>query len=824
MAVASTPSLPSTRQHRWRWKILAFVVGGLVWIVLGMGLWFSYIGHQALPELDGSLSVPGLTSQVRVARDGHGFPTIEAANFDDLFFAEGYVTAQDRLWQMDSMRRAAAGELAEIFGKDLLKHDRTQRILGLRDFAQKEAQALPADERQRLEDYARGVNAFIASHQDRLPVEFRLLGYGPKQWSPEASLLIEEQMVEDLSENPQHALMRERILAALGPELTADLYVNSSWHDHPPSLVRSVPGTNDDEDKEDNEEDSGPGSSVAQSMGGSDFPFTPWLGEWPLALGSNNWVISGEHTVTGKPLLSNDMHLHHQMPNLWYAAHLRCRQYDVVGVTLPGVPYIIVGHNQHIAWGFTNVGPTVEDAYIETFNAQGEYLTPDGWKQPEHRREMIHVKGAKDVVLDVITTRHGPIFTDLVTGETRKLALRWTLYEGIHNPFFAVDEAQNWQEFRGALSTFDSPAQNAVYADVDGNIGYQATGKIPIRAGGDGSLPENGSDNAHEWTSYIPFDKLPSVYNPPSGIIATANGRITPKNYPYSISTEWEAPWRTERIYHVLESGKKFSAADMLALQMDIRSEGEHYLADRFVYAVDHAQKPSDRAKQAADILRQWDGRVSLDSAAPTIETKAREQLMRLLLEPKLGAAKDDKAGALSWKSYHWGLQSVWMENVIQHQLPRWLPQQYPNYDELLTAAVEAAVDEPETSGDLSSWRWGTVNFVEIQHPVLGRIPVLERWTGPGIQPQAGDGYTVKAATREHGPSERLTVDLADLDASTLNLVTGEAGNFFSPYYMDEWKAWYGGSTFRLPFSEPAVNAAESHELILVPTANEGGK
>ena len=244
------------------------------------------------------------------------------------------------------------------------------------------------------------------------------------------------------------------------------------------------------------------------------------------------------------------MHLGHQMPNLWYEAHLRCSSpacgnFDVAGVTLPGYPYVLVGHNQRVAWGFTNVGPTIEDVYIETFNDGGQYLTPEGWKSPERRHEVIHVNGQPDVGLDVAVTRHGPIVTELVPGETRKLALRWTLYDGARNPFFAVDSAQNWEQFVRGFSEFDAPGQNVVYADVDGNIGYHATGKIPIRAAGDGGLPENGSDDAHEWTGYIPFDELPSIFNPPSGIIATANSRITPDKYPHSISAEWEAPWRS---------------------------------------------------------------------------------------------------------------------------------------------------------------------------------------------------------------------------------------------------------------------------------------
>jgi len=473
----------------------------------------------------------------------------------------------------------------------------------------------------------------------------------------------------------------------------------------------------------------------------------------------------------------------------------------------------------------------VTDVYIENFNAAGAYQTPGGWAKPEHRSEVIHIKGKSDETVDVSITRHGPIISELVPGETRSLALRWTLYDGLRIPFFEVNVAQNWDEFRKALSHLDAPGQNVVYADVDGNIGYQTTGKVPIRAAGDGSLPVSGADDAHEWVSYIPFDKLPSVYNPPSGIIATANGRIAPDDYPNSISMEWEAPWRTARIYHVLESGRKFSAADMLALQTDIHSEPDLFAAERLVYAVDHAAKPSARARQAAELMRGWDGRMEASSAAPTIAGAAMRELRRLLLEPKLGTAQPESRSAidselylgdehkeLDWRTYSWLQRSVWLENILLHRPKRWLPEKYPNYDELLTAAVEAAVNDPQAPRDLATWRWGKVNAVAIQHPVLGKIPLLNYWTGPGEQEQSGSGYTVKAVTRHHGPSERFTANLGDLDQSTLNTVTGQGGNFLSPYYMDQWNAWYEGTTFALPFSATAVDAAKAHQLLLEPT------
>jgi penicillin amidase len=828
MSTLTAAGIPVARHSTARRILLCLI---LILLLLAGAAAYAYLtARSALPQLDGRLQVKGLSAAVKVMRDSHGVPAIEAATLEDLFLAQGYVTAQDRLWQMDVMRRFGSGELSEILGEDTLKIDREHRILGLRAAARKSLQMASPRDRSYFDAYARGVNAFIETHGSGLPIEFLILNYRPTPWQAEDSIVIVNQMVKDLNYFTfGDMLAREKILAKLGPELTADLYINRSWHDRPPTVMRDDltdqenQGDSNDEDEDDDE---GPDNSVTQLRNAAT---EIWAQRAPEAVkGSNDWVVSGAHTVTGKPLLSNDMHLGHQMPNLWYEAHLKCvnpsGNLDVAGVTLPGMPYVIVGHNQRIAWGFTNVGPAVTDAFIENFNGQGAYQTPQGWQQPEHRAEVIHIKGKPDVTVDVRITRHGPIITDTLPGETRHVALRWTLYDGLRMPLFDVNSAQNWDEFRKAFSQFDAPGQNVVYADVEGNIGYQATGHVPIRAAGDGGLPVSGADDAHEWTSYIPFEKLPSIYNPPSGVIATANGRITPDGYRYSISTEWEAPWRAERIYHVLESGRKFSTADMLALQNDVHSENDLFAAERFVYAIDHAAQPSARARQAADLMRNWDGRMLASSTAATIAVRSGEELTRLLLEPRLGPAlgpglEDPKqqAETLSWKTYHWHMQTVWLQNVLLHQPKRWLPEKYPNYDELLTAAVEAAVSGPAVPEDLASWHWGSLNAVEIDHPVLGKISLVRRWSGPGLREQSGSKYTVKAVTRHEGPSERFTANLADLDQSTLNTVTGQGGNFLSPHYMDQWKAWYEGSTFTFPFTQQAVEATAAHRLVLEP-------
>lgn len=814
----TTPTLsPSVPRSRFRIaRLLKTLLGLFLLSAVAFGLYLYSVARAALPQLDGQVKVSGLSAPVKITRDSHGVPTIEAANLPDLFFAQGYVMAQDRLWQMDIMRRFAAGELSEIFGPDVLAHDREQRILGLRAAARQSLELYSPRDRAFLDAYARGVNAYIQERSNRLPIEFRILRYRPAPWTAEDTALMAARMVQNLNHYPYlSALRKEKFLARLGPELTADLFVNSSWHDRAPSKAPVRLGEPD----QNNHPNSNQDDNVTRSRPYPAFASAPpAVTEFSVPRpGSNNWVISGAHTVSGKPLLSNDMHLDHQMPNLWYEVHLRSGDFDVAGVSLPGVPFVIVGHNQRIGWGFTNVGPTVEDLFIETLNDKGQYLTPQGWQSLNHRREVIHVKNAPDVVLDVPITRHGPIITELIPGEKRPLALRWTLYDGTHNPFFDLNSAQNWEQFLSAISTFDAPGQNIVYADVDGHIGYHATGHIPIRASGDGSLPVNGSDNAHEWTGYVPFDKLPGIFDPPWGILATANGRITPDGYPYSLSVEWDAPWRTERIYRVLESGKKFAPADMLTLQTDAHSAFDRFCADRFVYVLDHAQNLSPRARQARDLMRDWDRIMNADSAAALIEVRSRAELARMLLDAKLSTTAHSAAPVLSPADYKWSMASVWLENILQKQPKRWLPEKYPNFDAVIVAAVNAALDSPELPSQLTDWRLGRAFPLTIQHPVLGKFPLISRWTGPGRVEQAGDGFTVKQASGLLGPSERLTVDFSNLDQSTLNTVTGQGGNFLSPYYMDQWKAWYQGFTFPLPFSAEAVEKSKNHVLMMEP-------
>jgi len=812
-------------------KIVVALLLLLVLVAAGFGIWLERATKAALPQLDGDLAVAGLTAPVSIVRDVHGVPHISASNLTDMFFTQGYVTAQDRLWQMDVSRRAAAGELSEIlppklFGEGVLKIDKRQRILGLRAVAEQAARRVSGEEKQYLEAYAKGVNAFINSHQDTLPSEFKLLGYQPRPWATTDSFLIGAEMAQELQFYLiQHMWMREKVLAKVGPQLAADLYPNSSWRDHPPTAASPDFETEPQEPPSEEGE-----TKSAPVRRGHRAALEGLLPEWlqaqldgfddPLLVpGSNNWVVSGAHTATGKPLLSNDMHLGHQVPSVWYETHLNGPGYDVAGVTFAGMPFIVVGHNQHIGWGFTNVGPATYDLYIENFNARGEYQTPMGWQQPQHRREIINVRGGTPVTLDVAITRHGPVISDIFSGETRKLALKWTAFDpGVMElPFFGVNRAENWQEFRQAISQMGIPSQNAVYADIDGHIGYITTGKVPTRKQPSQGVPVSGIDDANEWTGYIPFDQMPSTLDPPSGIIGTANGRVSPDGYPFQLGLEWVSAERTQRIYRVLRQDKKFTSADMLALQTDVTSAYDSMLAQRFVYAVDHNKHASDKAHKAADILRSWNGSVDASSAAPTIVARSRRELERMMLEPKLGGAPEKSTVPTGWRLYRWEMSNVWLENALRNQNKGWLPASFASYDDLMAAAVEKAITASAVPGDLSKWTWGEQVALNLEHPLFGRIPYFSRYAGPGHAPQSGNGNTVKQVGTSFGPSQRLTVDFSNLDATNLNITTGESGNIFSPYFMDHWPAWYHGTTFPLPFSTAAIQSQKAHTLTLQP-------
>jgi penicillin amidase len=837
---------PPTRSRKRRWpRVLLWSFAGLVLIAaLGVTagvLWLRSAEMAALPVLDGEIQIAGLSAPVTVRRDGHGVPHIEAATQDDLFLAQGYVTAQDRLWQMDTFRRNANGELAEILGSSLLRRDKAQRVLQLGLTARRIYANLPAADRKRLDEYASGVNLFIAQHADTLPAEFRLLHYRPRPWTGADSLSIGMMMVQMLDTHWDAKLVREEISADLhSPKLERDLYPVGSWRDHPPtgtvidwSQPHPAPASSSDDD----DDRSQARLSNLPRPGAPGLDFEIWetsklkkqdtredlrtlrsvLGLPTCsncAPGSNNWVIAGAHTASGKPLLSNDMHLPLTEPNIWLMADLSAPGYHAAGVTLPGMPFVIAGHNEHLAWGFTALFADVQDLYHETLDGKGNYQAADGsWKPLSIDHEVIHVRGGKDVELDVQSTDHGPLMGPMFMKPPPPMSLKWTLYDPSLNslPLYEMNTASNWTEFSAALATWDWPTQNVVYSDDQGHIAYHAVGRVPLRPAGLAGVPIQdapGAQPKHEWQGYIPFDQMPNTFDPPSGFLATANSRVTADNTTNPLTLEWMDPYRIERIYKSLQGRDKLTPQDMLALQTDIYSEVDQEIGHRLAYAIDHTPGADDRLRKAADLMRSWDGRLTTDSAAASLVTKARSAFWPMILKPKLGKDAED---------YRWSESDFAEEEIIMHGSTDWLPPAYKTWDALLTDLVRQGMKDGKAPPDLSRWTYGSWHVVDIEHPLAGYLPIVGSIAGTGPQPLSGDTTTVKQVGRDFGPSQRFTMDWSNIDGSTEDIVLGESSDPYSPYFRDQWADYYGGITFSLPFTPQAVAAQTRHTLRLLP-------
>jgi penicillin G amidase len=810
--------LDSHRAARLLPRALTALAGIAIILAAVLVLWLCLAEREALPAMDGSLRAAGLSAPVRVQRDAHGMPHIEAASQDDLFFAQGYITAQDRLWQMDMFRRNANGTLAEVLGQALLEHDRRQRLLLIRNSADRIYSSLPSEDRHRLDDYARGVNAFIAAAETtgRLPAEFKLLMYKPRPWTGADSVSVGLMEVQELDMHAATKLSRWRVSALLhNPQLESDLYPVGSWRDHPPTGVQldlSVPHPEPTVEDSDNTI-ALDGAAPLPAPGTAPIPPAALaaLGR-PLcegcAEGSNEWVISGNHTASGKPLLSNDMHIRLTEPNIWYMAALRAPGFDAAGVTLPGIPFIVAGHNEHVAWGFTDLMADVQDLYFETLDGKGNYKGSDGqWHPLRIDHETIRVRFGKDATVDVQSTNHGPL-VNFIARESQPIALKWNLYDpALHTiPLYAMNTAADWAEFSAALQDWCWPAQNLVYSDDQGHIAYHAIGKMPLRPAGLMGVPI--ADAAHEWQGYIPFASLPGVFDPPSGFLATANSRVTTPASPYPLTLEWIDPYRVERIYKLLEGRDGLTRQDMLQSQTDIYSELDQEMGQRFAYAIDHTDGVDQRLRKAADLLRVWDGKLTTDSAAASIVTQARSALWPLILKPKLGNA---------WRQYHWGESQFAQEQIVMDAKAGWLPAGYKDWNALLTEAVRDGMKNGKAPTDIQNWKYGDWHVVDIEHPLAALLPVIGRAAGTGAQPIGGDTTTVTQISPFVGPSQRFTMDWSNIDGSTENIVLGESSDPLSPYYRDQWGAWYDGTTFALPFTPAAVAAQTSHTLRLTP-------
>jgi len=818
-------------------RVIRYILVVLVLLILvaaGTGWWLL---HRSLPQMDGTLQLAGLKSEVVIRRDTFGVPHITAQSHEDVCMAQGYAMAQDRLWQMDVVRRAAAGRISEIVGPLAIASDRNFRTLGLAEAAERDVALLDPDEKSMLEAYAQGVNAYIDGHLDRLPIEFTMLRYQPEHWRPADTLLVVGYMYQTLTSTWRGELARLDASRRIGKERAAFLFDDDTPYEHP-IVGMTAP----------------PANKVAASLpSGSqkDSRFTPYSSQpdpprisapddaaWTLAngvlgefddavragIGSNNWVVDGSHTASGKPMLANDTHLTLNVPDIWYLVHMTVGNLSTEGFTLPGAPGIVIGHNNSIAWGFTNDGADVQDLYEETFNPANamEYRVSGQWAQAQIRHETILVKGKSPENLDVVVTRHGPVMSR--KGDTA-YALRWTATEpgGLAHSYFKIQFANNWQEFREDLRDAFGPAQNAVYADTAGHIGFIVAAKIPIRKCGawppaDSPLPANipcggapmpGKNSEYEWQGYIPFDELPQVLDPPGGIIATANSQVAGSGYPHYLSAFLAPPWRTDRIFTLLSKGKKFAPEDFAAIQGDVVQEFNLILAEALVKAASSTKPVDPRTNRLIGMLSNWDGRMTPDSVEATFVDQVGAAFGHILLQPYYG--ETSATGG-----------EIFLERILREKPAVWLPPDSHNYDELLINSADRAVADLTSSmnqTDISVWTWGNRNKLLMTHP-LGSSGILARIFSLGPVAHAGAPGCIDALGRTEGPSMRLVADLSNWDNSFMEITTGESGQLGSEHYSDQYPSWLARTPLPAPYTDAAVQRVTVHTLRLEPAGH----
>lgn len=795
--------------------LLSLATAALVWSVFTPA---AKVSSQTAPAATGSIQLVGLRAPVTVRRDERGIPYIEAANDEDLYFAQGYITASDRLWQMDLQRRTARGELSEIFGQATIAQDRLHRTFGFGRIIDQAATNLDPKFNVAVTAYAKGVNAFIDSLTEKTtPPEFRLLQYKPRPWTSADSLAVGALMAEYLSSTWQVDVMRGSLASlpkekreALLPD-TSPLDVLVVGTDRPGSRTRGGSPTM-------REGVSPQILAELHKLNEAQQRSFDLLGLTPPALetihASNNWVVSGKRTASGKPLLANDPHIPASAPNVWYQTQLIAPGVHVAGVTFPGLPGIVAGHNERVAWGVTNLGPDVQDVYIEKFDKANptKYQTPAGLRDAEVRQEQIKVRKSfgstqtETQTVEVTVTRHGPI---ILEKDGTRYALKWSLLDPATlqtGGIFHVNRARNWKEFTAALSTYRGPTQNFVYADVDGHIGYYGAGWIPIRKSGDGSVPYDGATDEGEWTGFIPFEKLPHLYDPPSGMIVTANQRVVGSSYPYFVSHVWASPYRARRIFELLSATPKLTTDDFRRIQGDVYS----IAGTNFARAAAKSLRGENAATVPASVvsdLESWDGRMSADSRMAVVVAQMRSAFRQRVFGAALGP---DLA-----RVYAWPEADVLIDRLISEQPREWLPKEFATYADLFKASYEDAREALTKSlgADESKWSWGAQAKARFTHP-LAAAPLIGAQFIIAPIPQNGSGGTVNVGS---AVSMRLIADVSDWDKSQHGIPLGQSGLPTSPHWKDQLDDWRNVTPRAFPFSQAAIASATKETVVLTP-------
>ncbi len=803
--------------------------------------------RRSYPQTNGTIQVAGLDDKVEVYRDAYGVPHIYAQNESDLFFAQGYVHAQDRFWQMEFWRHQSQGRLSEMLGEQTLGIDKFLRNVGFNRAAQNHLSYYQQNEPHfiaLLEDYSRGVNAYIEENRGALAANITILGlvkgkWEIEPWTPLDTVAWGVAMAWDLkgSGNMESEQERAVLVQMLGEQLTSELLPFYPF-DKRPAIVTS----DEMASLPMNQTAAAQADLVSEEALQLDYQqlAASFIGEIPAnglsfgtgtTVGSNSWVVSGDYSETGEPLLANDPHLSEQMPSIWYEIGLHAPGWNVTGFSFAGAPGVVIGHNDRIAWGFTNVGPDVQDLFIEKLNPDNplQYLFEDEWRDIETIEEVIKVNGGEDVTLQVHLTHHGPILNSVDERIDEVLSLRWTVFEHSRTmgAILMLDQAQNYQDFKEAGRNFDVPTQNLLYADVDGNIAYQTPGLIPIRPIADGLSPVPGWTGENEWQGWIPYESLPSVLNPEKGYIVTANNSVADEKYPYQVSLYWDNGDRAQRITDMIESqlakGSRFTHDDFARMQFDSYS----LTAADYVPLITSLSSSDNSVQEAIDLLSEWDYQERRESVPAALFEIFYMQFTRAVLADELGSAVDTfPLGTDAQRVFFHDLagkrDSHYWDDVNSPEIE--------SRDDMILKAMAEAIGWLETNlgGKMEDWQWGELHTVTFHDSSLGQsgIGPIEKLVNRGPYPVDGGSDIVNAASWSWDepavvgwlPSMRMIVDLSDLDASQSTQTTGQSGHPGHRHYDDMIELWANGTYHPMLFGREAVEANAEQLLNLQPS------
>ncbi|MCB2204672.1 penicillin acylase family protein [bacterium] len=805
-----------------RKRILLFGLAGTVLSLLIIGaVLLGFLITKSLPETEGTQEVAGLAGEVEVWRDELGVPHILASSEYDAYFTAGYVHAQDRLWQMDLLRRYGEGRLAEVLGPRLVPVDRLMRTVGIHLLADSLAAHVSPQTMRILEAYARGVNAYIEENDGSYPIEFDLLQYTPERWTPRHSLLLARLMGWELALSWWVDLTMGELRDRLGEERAQELFPT-----YPDDAARILPP------------DFPAAIAQAGSLRDARREAQRLFGLEGSAIGSNSWVVNGSHSSTGGVLLANDPHLMYMQPARWYVMHLSAPGLNVAGVTLPGVPAVVIGRNDDIAWGLTNMMTDDVDFFVENVNMRDSTYVVEGKQLPLHvRTDSIIVRDSLPVVLQVATTIHGPIISDVYPqkgvirrpsrfAELPAVSMRWAGQEMSDEvlAFYRLNHAGSWEEVLQSLTTFAVPGQNLVYGDREGNIGYTATGRIPIRRDDvSPQLPNDGTAHMDPWTGYVPYDRLPRAYNPEGGMFATANNKIV-DDFPWYISRLWESDARVTRIRQLLSQQKQFSTEDFMLMQMDVQSVAADTLRDAMVEALQQWDTRPVLLTRVMNRLAAWDCRMHTSSIEASIFNSTYMRLLHNTL--------DDDLDSTLFDNY------VFLSNIPTRVLPRLLhdtattvfddmrtPRRETRQHMLIRSVTEAVTALRQRFGPrMDSWRWGEMHTVTLRHP-LGEVAPLDRIFNIGPMSVGGNNTTVNNGEYSFahpynavvGPSMRFVTDMHAPDSSYIIITSGQSGQPFSDHYADQAVLWQSGAMHRLVLDAATVRRSPWKCLILQP-------